>query len=81
MDFPAGSMSFHDILHSVIMAHLQVSPTLVVAGVIGLLLLLIQYLSPQHEDQEPHLIPQRVPYVGHVLGLARHGITYYLNTR
>jgi hypothetical protein len=54
---------------------------LAVTGLIAVLYLLGRYLSPQHEHQEPPLIPQRIPYIGHVLGLARKGVAYYLDIR
>jgi hypothetical protein len=38
-------------------------------------------LSPKFDSQEPPVIPQKIPFIGHVLGLARFGITYYLEVR
>ncbi len=36
---------------------------------------------PTFESREPFVIPQKIPYFGHGLGLARSGITYYLELR
>ncbi len=31
----------------------------------------------KHDPQEPALIPQAIPYIGHVLGIFKHGFGYY----
>lgn len=37
--------------------------------------------SPKRHVDEPPLVPQRVPYIGHVAGLFFHGMTYFDSTR
>lgn len=42
---------------------------------------ILRPLFPTFNPQEPLTIPQKIPYFGHFLGLARVGITYYLEIR
>ncbi|MCJ1398838.1 hypothetical protein MMC11_002039 [Xylographa trunciseda] len=42
-----------------------------------LILLLNHFKGFKHDAKEPPLIPQRVPYVGHMIGLFRSGNKYY----
>lgn len=37
--------------------------------------------APTQYPNEPPLVPQSIPYVGHILGLLRHGTRYYGITR
>lgn len=32
---------------------------------------------PKHEASEPPIVRSFIPYIGHILGLIRHGISYY----
>lgn len=36
---------------------------------------------PKHDVDEPPLVPQRIPYIGHVVGLFRHGLKDFEFTR
>ena len=55
----------------------------------GLLFLLISAIwlavhvlcTPSHDPREPPLVTSRVPFIGHILGLLRHGTRYYQMTR
>jgi hypothetical protein len=81
MDNQASPMNIHEVLLHIKNQSFLSSACLAVAGLTAVLYLLGRYLSPQHGQQEPLLIPQRIPYIGHVVGLARKGVTYYLDIR
>jgi hypothetical protein len=54
------------------------SPTLLlVAGVPVLLYLIIEFLRPKLDSQEPPLVRPKIPLIGHVIGLIQHGNSYY----
>lgn len=36
---------------------------------------------PKHLSNEPPLLPSRIPYIGHIIGLLRHGTRYFEITR
>ena len=63
---------------------LLISAVAVVTG-----LLMIAFRTFAHLDREPvnvgvtepSELPSRLPYIGHVLGLLRHGLKYYSITR
>ena len=38
-------------------------------------------LAPRLSSNEPPMLPHPVPYIGHILGLLRHGTRYYQLTR
>ncbi len=40
-----------------------------------------KFWAPKHHVNEPPLVPQRIPYIGHVLGLFIHGMKYFEFTR
>lgn len=42
--------------------------------------LLGRFLMLPHDPKEPPLIPSRIPFIGHVIGLLRHGSGYYSET-
>ena len=44
-------------------------------------ILLEKFLSLSHDAKEPPIIPQTLPYVGHLLGMLRHGSRYYTQIR
>ena len=39
------------------------------------------YWVPKHNSNEPPLVLQRIPYVGHVAGLFLHGMKHFEFTR
>ena len=39
------------------------------------------FCAPRLSEKEPPLVPHPVPYIGHILGLLRHGTRYYEMTR
>lgn len=45
------------------------------------LLLSDRYITPKHHAQEPPLVRQQIPFVGHVTGLFLHGMKYFEFTR
>ena len=47
----------------------------------GCWLLLEYYVNVSHDLKEPPVIPQTVPYVGHLLGMLRDGSRYYTTIR
>lgn len=54
---------------------------LVLAAIIGLWYILDYLYAPRHSSGEPPVLPSSVPYVGHIIGLLRHGTRYYQTTR
>ena len=55
---------------------------LLLLSIIGIALLLLErLLIRKHGLSEPPLCPQRIPYVGHMLGLFTHGTPYFKMTR
>jgi hypothetical protein len=55
--------------------------SITLTGFVVILHIITRFLSPKFDSQEPPVIPQKIPFIGHVLGLAKHGITYYLEVR
>ena len=53
----------------------------VTVSIVGFLLLLEKFLDIFHDAKEPPLIPQSIPYVGHLLGILRDGSRYYTKMR
>ena len=43
--------------------------------------LLDSLYAPKKYPNEPPLVPQFIPYIGHILGLLRHGTRYFEITR
>lgn len=39
------------------------------------------FWAPRLSPKEPPLLPHPIPYIGHILGLLRHGTRYYEMTR
>ena len=37
--------------------------------------------TPRHAPSEPPVVASSIPYIGHILGLLRHGTRYYQITR
>lgn len=54
---------------------------LVVGIVVLSITILSQYLRLEHDPREPSVIPQKVPYVGHLIGMIQHGMKYIEATR
>lgn len=43
--------------------------------------LLDYFYVPKHHPDEPPVVSHPIPYVGHIIGLLRHGTRYYEMTR
>lgn len=41
-----------------------------------LIVSLYHFLGPKYDPQEPPVIPQTIPYIGHIIGLLRYGHGY-----
>lgn len=41
----------------------------------------IRLLEPTYDPKEPPVLPQKIPYIGHILGLLQHGLNYYKKLR
>lgn len=54
---------------------------LLLAAVLAVIFVLDRLLTPQRFSNEPPVVSQLVPYIGHLLGLLRHGSKYYQITR
>ena len=39
------------------------------------------FFSPQPDSREPPVLRSSIPYIGHIIGLLRHGTRYYEQTR
>lgn len=53
----------------------------VVAIALACWFLLEKLINVPHNAKEPALIPQSVPYIGHLLGILRDGSHYYTKIR
>lgn len=54
----------------------------IVAAAVAAIWYLLDYLyTPKHHPDEPPLLSSHIPYIGHILGLFRHGTRYYEATR
>ncbi len=51
--------------------------TVVALVLVGLSCFFMRLRLPKHDPQEPVLIPQAIPYIGHVLGIFKRGFGYY----
>jgi hypothetical protein len=61
------------------MTHLQ--KAVVGVAVVGILLLVLdRFFGLKHDAREPPLVPQRIPYFGHLIGLISRGTNYYAET-
>ena len=52
-----------------------------IAAVFLLWLVLDHLYAPKHLPGEPPVVSSSIPYIGHILGLLRHGTRYYQKTR
>lgn len=55
--------------------------SLTVVPVVALLYCLGKYLEPNIDPREPHFVASTVPFIGHVVGIFRHGPRYFQHTR
>ncbi|MCJ1247982.1 hypothetical protein MMC30_005197 [Trapelia coarctata] len=39
--------------------------------------ILTYFFGFKYDPKEPPLVPQKIPYIGHLIGIVRHGPTYY----
>lgn len=46
-----------------------------------LLLRLVEHLTLRPGPKEPPLVKTSVPFIGHILGLLRYGVSYYIHLR
>lgn len=37
--------------------------------------------GPRYDSREPIVLPQKIPFLGHLLGLLRYGLNYYTTIR
>lgn len=64
------------------MGFFQLMAPLVLAALIILLSFVgLSFLEPKYDQLEPPRIPQKIPFLGHLLGLIRHGLRYYDRVR
>lgn len=54
---------------------------LLLISIAAFLLLSDRFITPEHQAQEPPLVRQQIPLVGHVAGLFLHGMKYFEITR
>lgn len=58
-----------------------ISLIVLLAVIGGIYILLDYFLRVNHDPREPPLIPQKIPFVGHIIGLIRLKIKYYAKIR
>ena len=58
--------------------HSLSTTTILVLFLVGFILTIsvIHVFGPRYDPREPPVIPQRIPYVGHIIGLIRYGHGY-----
>ena len=49
-------------------------PLLIIASAVFFTL---NRFSPRYDSREPPVLPQKVPFLGHILGLLQYGLKYY----
>lgn len=54
---------------------------LLLAAIIALSFVLDRLFTRQKFSNEPPVVSQSIPYIGHILGLLQHGYKYYQITR
>ena len=54
---------------------------LLLAAILAVVYVLDRLLTPQRFSNEPPVVSHSIPYIGHILGLLRHGSKYYQITR
>lgn len=60
---------------------MQASLLLFLLSFAAVYLLANRYLISKHDPNEPPLLPPKIPIVGHVIGLIRQKVYYYLDIR
>lgn len=50
-------------------------------GFVAVCYLLQNYYAPKTAPNEPPVLSHPIPYVGHIIGLLRHGLAYFEATR
>lgn len=40
-----------------------------------------QRYKPKYDPKEPPVLPQKLPYIGHIIGLLLNGFSYYKELR
>ena len=51
------------------------------ASIVVVAIALEHFMGFKLDPKEPPLIPQRIPYVGHLISILRHGARFYLRMR
>lgn len=54
---------------------------LAASAVVAVWYLLDYFYVPPHLPDEPPVLSPSIPYIGHIIGLLRHGTRYYQITR
>jgi hypothetical protein len=52
-----------------------------IASILIFFSLLYRYSSPRMDPREPPVLKPTIPLVGHIVGLARHGVNYFDSLR
>ena len=60
---------------------MHVLPSLAVATCLCLYYVIARFLGVRHDPREPPSLPQRVPVIGHVIGMLREKGRYYVQLR
>ena len=56
-------------------------PFLAIAILLALLYALSHYQESKHDSQEPPFLPQKVPFIGHIIGMIQQKTRYYVHLR
>jgi hypothetical protein len=51
--------------------------SLLVAAATVVAVILHRFLAIDYDPREPPIIKPRIPYIGHILGIIRHGTKYF----
>jgi hypothetical protein len=55
----------------------DIAGLVVLASAIVALIYVHQHFRFEHDPREPPLIRHTVPYIGHIIGIFRHGLEYF----
>lgn len=56
-------------------------PFLAIAILLALLYAFSRYQESQHDPKEPPFLPQKIPFIGHIIGMIQKKARYYVHLR
>lgn len=67
----------HELLLSTFTLDFRTLAVIVVCGLVALLWKVAKAAQVDHDPREPAVVSHSIPYVGHLLGVFKHGLRYY----